>query len=242
MKYEKLTRGDYIRLGKAVAQFNRTRNELINMQNRQYMPDEIDYKEVRDLHVTKTELDKYIKNLKNFSEENMEEVIYLSGETLTKWESDILEEEKQIALRRLRGKLGSLGKTHKKERERIESTIKTIKNFEKQVEGDFKDTKERIHRLGARDYNLRRAMQYRKNYMKSLESLSNFKNYDKLIKRLEKINDPLYFYKLIQKSNFLNELFVFYKEPDTIVVGKFESTEEGFNYALEHDFNIKIEE
>lgn len=105
MKYEKLQRGDYIKLGKAVANFNRTIRELEKVRNKTYLPDEIDYKDVRDLHVTKPELERYIKELRSFNEENATEVIYESGETLTKWESDVLENERQIALRRLRGKL-----------------------------------------------------------------------------------------------------------------------------------------
>ena len=241
MKYENLTRGDYIRLGKAVADFNRKVNKFTTMENQMFMPDLINYKDVKDLHVTKQELDKYIKDLRSFNESNKEEVIYTSGETLTKWESDLLEQEKQIALRRLRGKLGKLPKNKKDEREQLQATIENLKNFEKLMDKDFQDTKKRIHRIGVRDYDFRRSLQYRQNYMKALESLSNYKNYDKFIKRLERIKNPKSFYNFIQRSEFFNELFVFYKEGTGIVIGNFKDNEEGFDYALEHDYNIKID-
>ena len=77
--------------------------------------------------------------------------------------------------------------------------------------------------------------------MKALESLSNYKNYDKFIKRLKRIKNPKSFYKFIQRSEFFNELFVFYKEGTGVVVDNFNDNEEGFDYALQNDYNIKIE-
>lgn len=242
MKYEKLTRGDYISLGKAVAKFNRTIRELEKEGTRDYLPETLVYTDVKNMHVTKSELDKYIKNLRNFSEENATEVIYESGQSRTKWESDLLEEERQIALRRMRAKLGRVNKYDKKAREQLEFTIKNLTSLEKISDNyDFKDTVRRIHRIGVRDYDMRRAIQFRENYYKALEQVSNYKHYEEFKKRLDRFTNPLNFFKFIQKSEVLAELFLYYKRGAGLVVGNYATNEDAFNDGL-LQLGFKIEE
>lgn len=55
---------------------------------------------------------------------------------------------------------------------------------------------------GSLDSEMRRALQYRKNYMKMLKDYRNFDNYLKLVRRLNKIENPLDFYKFLVNSEY----------------------------------------
>lgn len=241
MKYEELKKGDFISLGKAVAKFNKTIRELRNEENKTYMPAELNYKDVKDLHVTKSELDQYIKDLRNFGNDNIEKVKYNDDEYLTKWEHDMIRKEKTIALRRLNRKLKE-EKYNADERKVLQNTITNLKSLKKLTGSDFEDTIRRIHRIGTKDYDMRRAIQYRENYYKALEELSNFKNYDKFKEKLDSITNPLSFFRFIQKSDVLSELFTYYKRGAGLVISPYATTEDAFNDALQSDYKIKIDE
>lgn len=55
---------------------------------------------------------------------------------------------------------------------------------------------------GSLDSEMRRALQYRKNYMKMLKDYRNFDNYLKLVRRLNKIQNPLDFYAFLIHSKY----------------------------------------
>lgn len=55
---------------------------------------------------------------------------------------------------------------------------------------------------GSLDSEMRRAVQYRKNYMKMLKDYRNYDNYLKLVRRLNKIQNPLDFYKFLLNSEY----------------------------------------
>lgn len=55
---------------------------------------------------------------------------------------------------------------------------------------------------GSLDSEMRRAVQYRKNYMKMLKDYRNFDNYMKLVRRLNKIENPLDFYEFLRNSKY----------------------------------------
>lgn len=241
MKYEELKRGDFISLGKAVTKFNRTIRELKNEENKTYMPEEINYKDVKDLHVTKSELDQYIKDLRNFGNDNIEKVKYNDDEYLTKWEHDMIRKEKTIALRRLNRKLKQ-EKYNADERKVLQNTITNLKSLKKLTGSDFDDTIRRIHRIGVKDYDMRRAIQYRENYYKALEELSNFAHYQEFKEKLDSIKDPRAFFRFIQKSDVLSELFTYYKRGAGLVISPYATTEDAFNDALQSDYGIKIDE
>lgn len=58
------SRGDYIRLGKAVSQFNKEINKNKTIENSLFLPDEINYKELRDSIQTREGLNSYVEGLK----------------------------------------------------------------------------------------------------------------------------------------------------------------------------------
>ena len=56
--------GDYVKLGKAVAEFNKKINKLNAEENKLYLPDTIEYKEAKENITTRKELKRYLKSLK----------------------------------------------------------------------------------------------------------------------------------------------------------------------------------
>lgn len=147
----------------------------------------------------------------------------------------------KLHLEGLEENFGHLNPYDAKTKDEITSTINNLKNFTKLSGEDFKDTVKRIHRIGVRDYDLRRAIQYRENYYKALEGIKNYKNYDKFKKRLDRFKNPVNFYKFIQRSGYMSSLFVFYKRGSGLVIGNFATNEDAFDYALQNDYGIEVE-
>ena len=205
-----LTKGDYISLGKAVAKFNRTINELKKEENKTYLPEEIEYKDISEKIVKKSELDRYIKNLRSFTKEDDEVYETKSGEEITFWERDILESERKTAIKRMEKDLKNVNKYDRDTIDTLKSNINTMKNLENLTKENFRDAVKKIHRLGATDYEYRRALQYRQNFYRALENISNYKNYEKFKKRLDRYKNPINFFKFVQRSEYFRDIFVKY--------------------------------
>lgn len=239
-----LKRGDYISLGKAVAKFNRTINKLKSEENKVNLPETIDFREISERIVTKNELDRYVKNLRSFTESDAQEIYETeAGENITYWERNILENERKEAIKRMSLDLKkNVNKYDKDTIDTLNYNIKVMKNLETLTKNDFKDAVRKIHRLGASDYNYRRNLQFRENFYRAFESISNYKYYDKFKKRLDRYKDPFKFYEFTRKSEFFKDIFKTYVKGKGIVyvVGNFDSGEESFNYALENDYGIEL--
>lgn len=65
-------RGDYIKLGKAVAHFNKVKNEVVKLDNtiEKFLPDTQEYSTLKKQIKTRPELNRVINSLKSFSKEN----------------------------------------------------------------------------------------------------------------------------------------------------------------------------
>lgn len=233
-------KGDYIRLGKAVSDFNKRIRELESIDV-DYLPDLKNYKDIKNEILSRNELNRVLKSLRSFLKEGMNKPVDLpSGSTITEWEYQEVKKARKISIKRLESeklaiKLGEKYVGMGDERiDTINSTIKNIEQFETLKDFEFKDTKERVLKLGSKDYELRKAMIYRENFMNSLGEMSTYDNYDKLVKRLDKISNPIKFYEFIQKSDTLSDLFLYYSDKATAqTYGGFTSNQDAFNYALE---------
>ena len=69
----KWRKGDYIWLGKAVSQFNRKINELQKEESRNYLPDVLNYEDIKENITTRRELQRVIKSLRKYKEEGEED-------------------------------------------------------------------------------------------------------------------------------------------------------------------------
>lgn len=238
-------KGDYIKLGQAVSRFNKIVNQL-DVDERSYLPDLKDYKEIKEHITSRKELNRILKALRRANFENLTEIHILeSGESISKYEWKEVNYAKRRALRNLQ-----------KERETILSTrpsigmgeerldeIKAIENsFQKlqtKTGRELKNLINRIFSVGRSDYKLSKEKLFMENFYKALEGVQNFENYDILKKQLDKIKNPTKFYEYVSKSPILMDLFLWYQEPDSLIYGAFNSNEEAFNSSLVYHLEIE---
>ena len=86
----------------------------------------------------------------------------------------------------------------------LKAQIKNLKKLEVAKErGELNRLIRRIRNVGTKDYELRKAIIYRDNWLNTMKKYKNFKGYKELRKKLENIKDPIEFYKFV--SNIENE-------------------------------------
>ena len=235
--------GDYIRLGKAVSDFNKKINELQTEENKLYFPEKIDYKEAKENITTRSELNRIINSLRRFKREGAEELYTTeAGEQITRWERRELGIQSRIAQTRLRAELKELNKPLESGFSRvqmgsirareIEAQIKNLKQIENKKGYEFKRLKERIQNIGTSDYVMKKALVYRENYLKEMEKYSHFDNYDKLIAKLNSIQNPIAFFKFMSQNELTQDLT--YQSDEYY-------SQQAFNGFLQ-DLGIEIEE
>lgn len=236
-------RGDFVKLGKAVAEFNKKINELNAEENKLYLPETINYKEARENITTRKELNRLINSLKRFQREGAEDLyITQSGEEISKWERRELGIQSRIAQTRLRNELKSLneplesgysraqmGSLRVKE---IEAQIKNLKEIETKVGFEFNRLRKRLANLGTSDYTMKKAIIFRQNYIKEMEKYSHFDNYEVLMKKLNSITNPISFFNFVSQNELTGDLT--YQSDENF-------TQEAFNSFVE-DFGIEISE
>ena len=106
--------GDYVTLGKAVAQFNRKINELNAEEKKLYLPEVAEYGEIKQNITTRKELNRVLSSLRSFTKEGAEEIYTTeAGEQITKWEYKVLNNQIKIAEGRLNEELKELEKPFK---------------------------------------------------------------------------------------------------------------------------------
>lgn len=201
---------DNLSLGKAVANFNRKIKRIETEENKGYLPETLDFKDVKENITTRRELNRIIQNLRNFNKEGAEELYQNdAGEEMTKWEKDVLQDEISRGIRRLNKELRSVDKTKYPFETDVELNLKqrinNLKNFQNVKGFNFKLLKERAFNIGRMDYEMNRSIIYQNNYMKTLERYSHFDNYDLLINELEKYKNPIRFYNLMKTKGELTE-------------------------------------
>lgn len=231
-------RGDYIKLGQAVSRFNKIINEL-DTDERDFLPDLKEYKEIKEHITSRKELNRVIKSLRKVNTENLLNTKILeSGEEISKWEYQELTKARKRAFRNLeleresilkdRPSIG-MGDERLSEIHAIEQSFIDLENKTGQ---SLKRVKQRIFSVGRSDYKLSRDELFRKNFYTALEGISNFQNYDVLKKELDKIKNPTKFYEFVKKSPVLMDLFLWYKESDSLFYGSFSSNQEAFDSTL----------
>jgi hypothetical protein len=239
-------RGDYVRLSKAVASFNRKINEL-DVDEAKYLPDLKNYKEIKESIMSRKELNRIVKSLRKFNIEGMELKVELpSGQELTKWEYNQLKLGRNRALRLLESKLEMQERDNPyakfgidtKEIETTKQTIKSLGRLETERGLGFTRITGRIGSLGSYDYDLRKAETFRNNYMKVFENMSSYDNYEILKSKLESIKNPEEFYEFVKSSPILMDLFEIgdsldFPTPDSQTYGGFTTNQEAFNTGLE---------
>lgn len=236
-------RGDFVRLGRAVSDFNKKINELNKEERKLYLPEEIDYKEAKENITTRRELNRLINSLRRFQKEGAEDLyITEGGETITKWERRELGIQSRIAQTRLRAELKNLEKPLESGFSRvqmgsirareIEAQIKNLKQIETKRGYEFNALKRRIMSQGASDYTMKKAIVFRENYLNEMKKYSHFDNYDKLMKKLNSFSNPVSFFNFVSQNELTGDLTY---QSDEVY------SQEAFNSFVQ-DFGIEIEE
>ena len=209
------SRGDFIRLGKAIADFNKRIKELETEENRLYLPEPQNFSEEKKNILSRRELNRYINSLKRFNREGAADIyVTEAGEQLTKWERRELSIMSANAQRRLAreresiapdvaaGKVGTrFGPSRIKE---IEATIQSLRKIEEVSGSQFKRLKARIKLQGRSDYATRKDIIFKENYLNMISRYSSYDNYEILKSYLESIpaNE---FYKTLEAKEGLQE-------------------------------------
>lgn len=203
-------RGDFISLGKAVSDFNKKISQLEQEESNLVLPEKISYKDIKSQILTRKELNKQIKTLRKFMESGQEETVKLeSGEELSKWERDNLRRAVRSQKRALTKQLSSSPEGFgmgTEERSDIQRKLKDLGKVEKLKGKEFERLMERILYQSRDDYNMRKALTYRDNYIKEMQKYQNFDGYEELMQKLNSIKNPLDFYDFMSQNELSEDL------------------------------------
>lgn len=238
------SRSDYVRLGKAVSEFNKKVNQLQSEQDSLYLPEVQTYKEVKQDITTRSELNRYINSLKRFSREGAEDIVTLqSGEKISAWELKELKILRKSATRRINQELKEVTRQISSDQSHViwndlenkkltlEGTLKNMQELETKKGASFEHEKRIIESQGRSDYEMRNAMRYRLTYYKEvLPKFQNFKNYDKFKEKIDSIKNSLDFYNFISGSEKIGSMDEWYVEGDIMNESQ---QEQSFNLGLE---------
>lgn len=240
----KWRKGDYISLGKAVSQFNRKINELQKEESRNYLPDTLNYTDIKENITTRRELQRIINSLRRFKEEGAEDLYRTqAGEEITRWERRELGIESRTAQIRLTKELKNLYTPKQGEKfsraqmgsirvREIEAQLKNLKQIENKKGYQFERLRQRIHNIGTSDYNMRKALTFRNNYINEMKKYSHLKNYELLKEKMDSLSNPVDFYEYVKDKELVKDLTYqsdeYYKQAE-------------FNEFL-RDWEIEVEE
>ena len=242
---------DYKELEKAVNSFNRKIKRL-ERRGKTSLPETLDFVETRKEIRSRKELNRILKSLEGFKKSGSEEIVKLkSGTEIIKWEYGELKKARRRAktnltreaIKILQTRNASIGMGDER-LSQIESIIESFENLENKKGFEFQRTKKSIFIQGSIDINLKRAETFRRNFLESVKEASSFENYDKLVKELNKIKNPIDFYNKVKESQIAMDFGVWYNEiddpNDTISYGKFATSQDMFNEML-NQLDIPLE-
>lgn len=243
------SKGDYLTLGRAVADFNRKIKKLETEENKLYLPEQITYKQVKETILSRSKLNDVLRSLRSFDQSTAAIVINRqTGQAMTEWESseNIIKQGRAVKVLQDRAKnlKAVLDKTSKYSRKRsqelrlqYEEALENLREIQEAREKSilpYKTYKQMLEKLGDLDYSLIKATVYRQNYMHAIEdTYSNYKGYDLLKSKLDRIQNPKYFYNYVNRSKFFENIFIKYREGG--------NQQEEFYQALEDTGLVKEE-
>lgn len=212
--------GDYIRLGRAVADFNREIAKNETEINKLHLPDKIDYKTLRDNIQTRQGLNAYINSLKRIKLSGAFDLETLEGgEVITTYQRRELDIGKSQAIREASKEIAKLEAQTKinygidddinlpnafKTQKQKELEAK-VKDWRKLYKLTGKDFKRRTRELGINvtELKYRRAYVFRENYIKVMqEKYGHLDSYKYWLKWARKHRSPLDFYESLPDNEY----------------------------------------
>ncbi len=240
----KWNRGDYVRLGRAVAAFNKKIRELEDTGIEARVPEQQEYTKLKENIKTRSELKKVINSMRRIMNVGQDEVFETEGgERITVWEHNENVINKRQATRMINAKIKELNKPFSQGHSKADmgsvelrawtAQLQSIRKIEKEKGFNYMRTKLRLDILGRNDYDFVKSLIFQENFMKAMESAKNLEGYDLLMRKLKRYKNPVNFYKLIGKSETLSDIFIYYKEGSGVMYGGFATEQERFNEGLE---------
>lgn len=237
---------DYLKLGKAVADFNRKIKKLETEENKNYFPEIQNYKELKGTIETRAELNRQIKNMRKFLKEGAEELYTTeAGEEITKWENQLLKREKRTIEKRLNKELESLNEPTESGYSKaqmgfsrineIENSLRGLQKLEKAAGESFNRLKGRIHFQGRSDYLTKKQRVFRENYMEMLKNFKGYEWYKEYKQKLESFSGNKEFCDYVLSHEKLGDMQYMYDTKDGILVPKAMSTDDFFTKVLEDE-------
>lgn len=248
------SKGDYIRLGKAVSEFNRQIAQNTTAENKLYLPKTINYQDLRDNIQTRQGLNAYLQQLKRINQKGALDLERLEGGVLiSKYEKKELERaraqvipnlERQIAKVEAET-LASYGYSPSSQlpnmlkgnaQRKLEATLSDYKELFKLSGKDFKKRAKQLL-INQTEKKYRQAYLFRKRYMKVMkENYLGYRDYWIFMKYYaNKHKDPVRFYDDLPEDDtyFPNDL---YRQSDETF------TEEEFTRFVETILGTSVDE
>lgn len=215
------TKSDYIKLGKAVSNFNKNVNKAEQIDY-SIAPEIVEYSEIKSKINTRAELRKAINSLKRYDAENLYKNQIAD---IPKWNNTSLAVAQVQAEKKLQKEIIK-GDIDNKEALKIE--LDRIRNLQKLEGYERKRKEQRIMQLADVKYDLRRAQTYRTNYIETIRNVyKGMDGYKELMKKLREIKNPLEFYNTIKNNAVsINDIDIYYQSNQRI-------TQEHLNNLLE---------
>lgn len=248
------SQGDYIRLGKAVADFNRQISQNRTAENKLYLPKEINYKELRNEIQTRQGLEAYIQQLKRINLAGSLELEQLEGgQVITRYQRREIQRSLSTVIPKLEADIAQAqAKTNLRYGFPAEQDLpEPFKEAQqKQLEARLKDYKELFTLSGEKfkyranqllvnqtEKKYRQAYLFRQRYMKNMrEKYYNFRDYWIFKKYYaDRHKDPVRFYDDLPEDEtyFPNDL---YRQSDETF------TEEEFTSFVETVLGVSVDE
>ena len=108
------------------------------------------------------------------------------------------------------------------EANQILASIRSLKKLEEKNGYEYNRIKIRLEDLGSSGYKMIKSIIFRENFMKAVETYSNLDGYNNiLMKKLNRIRNPINFYNLIKESDVFSDIFLYYKPGERFNIWKF---------------------
>lgn len=210
---------DYLSLGRAISNFNKTKNELIGMEkyNNVILPETLNYKEVKERIKTRAELNRVLSSLREFGKGKSLEIYKTEmGDKILNWEHRELESAKRRIVKRLSVNLEKYQTPNEQGYTRVQmgsttyrkllNNIEKFTNYEANKGYEFKEIRNTIYSIGDKDYTIRKAIVYRDNYIKEMKKYEHFDNYKLLEAKMQSLKNPVEFFEFFDKDEITVDL------------------------------------
>lgn len=209
-------RSESIKLGKAVASFNRA---LKGLEGKGIsLPNSVDFKNLKEDITTNKELIRVVNALNRFTKPSQQVGVSINGVMVTQWELSEVKKARNRAVKRLSGELNELKSvstfgTGNKQLNEINALLNSYEGlFDKKDFSSYRRTQESIMRQGRLDFDYRKAKIFQENFIEAYTKMGR----EEIVEFAKSYKDPERFWKAIKESELVDLKFRYDVEEGTI--------------------------